>query len=69
MRDLARTRKVTTLVGLAVVLTLLGSTSSNRSPTAADGAEQVCYLIDGQVYCFPSSESDSSGVHPGLAVP
>ena len=57
MKDSLGTRKRTMVIGLAVVLTLLGSTSCGRNPTGVDENEQVCYLIDGQVYCFPSSES------------
>lgn len=69
MRDSIRTRKGTLMLGLASVLTLLGSASCGGSPTGVDEPEQICYLIDGQVYCYPSSGIQRSLVRPTLAVP
>ena len=52
MKDSIRTRKGTMLLGLAIVLALLGSASCDKSPTGVSRNEDVCFLIDGQIYCI-----------------
>lgn len=53
MKNSMRRQQRATILRLAIVLALLVSASCDRSPTAVNEQEQICYLIDGQVYCIP----------------
>ena len=66
MKALLGIRKATILVRLAIVLTLIGSIDCVRSTTDLARNENVCIIIDGQIYCIPGSGGDASSVHAAL---
>lgn len=65
MKALLGTRKAAILVRLAIVLTLIGSIDCVRSTTSLAGDQNVCIIIDGQIYCIPGTGEDASSVHAG----
>lgn len=70
MRTRVGIRKAKTMLGgLVLGLTFVSAASCGSNPTGLNDHDQVCYLIDGQIYCFPSSGADSSQAHPRSVIP
>lgn len=63
MNALIGMRKVTTLLRLAIVLTLIALTSSatgDRTTTSLADNARICFVIDGQIYCIPGAGFNDS---------
>ena len=71
MRTRVGTHRARAMLGSLVLgLTFfVGAASCGSSPTGLAENDDICYLIDGQIYCFPSAATDSSQAHPRPAIP
>ncbi len=61
------TRGTATILGLAVALTIAGSIGEVRHTTDSSQRDDICFLIDGQIYCIPDAggEAAAADARPG----
>lgn len=66
MKALIGNRKATTFIRLAVALGIIGSVNCVRSTTNIARNADVCFLIDGQIYCIPGTGDDAATARAGV---
>lgn len=65
MKALLGARKTATILRLAVALTVVGSIDGVRRTANTSRQVDICFLIDGQIYCIPDTGNETAGVHAG----
>lgn len=68
MKALIGTRKAAILVRLAIALALIGSIDHARATSKLAVDNDLCFLIDGQIYCIPGTGGAASGIHAELEI-
>ena len=63
MKALLGARKTATILRLAVAFAIVGSIDGVHRTVNTSRHADICFLIDGQIYCIPGTGNETTGVH------